>query len=157
VPATLVAFAGALQLVGELEPTPFLVKPGPAVPYVIPRLLEHPDVTAVVTGVAVGRHQGYVISYFAAPGTPIGDRANDWGASFYRVARDGAARDGWNTYPEDGDEYDFNLEPWLESERLLWIAPEDDSITLRAGVAECPYVALDGRREIQRLQGATVW
>ncbi len=150
-PATLLAFTGALALREPVETTVHLVKPGPGAPYVLPRLLALDGVQAVVRAVAVGRHLGWTITYFAERRPPETQGANDWGMDCYRVGG------GWDTVPEDFDARDFDLAPWIERGRLAWIAPGDESATLRREVAGCPYVGLAGERNIQRVQDGKVW
>ena len=38
-----------------------------------------------------------------------------------------------------------------------WIAPDDTILTLREGIAGCPYVDLGGRRQPQLIQDGEVW
>lgn len=111
-PETLIAFTGALRLADDVEFTPFLVMPGPGAPYVLPRLLDQEGVRAVVSSVAIGAHQGYVIAYFAESPPDGAQRANDWGSEIYRLP-DASGEDGWDTVIEVGDTYDFELGPWI--------------------------------------------
>src|SRR5262249_5554357 len=57
---TLYAVTGALALRGAPAPAEFLVKPGPAAPYVLPRLLARPSVSAVISSLPIGPHEGWV-------------------------------------------------------------------------------------------------
>ena len=149
-PATLVAFTGALRLTEPVEHTRALVKPGPGVPYVLPRLLADGTVRAVIRAVAVGAHLGWVVTYFAERPTDA-PRANDWGADHYPLG------EGWDSVIEDGDAHDFDLAPWIERGRLAWIAPGDATLTPRTTLDGCPYVGLAGERGLQRIDGADVW
>ena len=155
-PSTLVSFTGAMRLGRPLENSPWLACPGPGVPYVQPRLLADTGVRAVVSTVPVGVHTGYVIAYFAAT-PPVGLRpANDWGApENRRRGPDGGA--GWDATFDDASTFDFDLEPWVEAGRLLWIAPGDRGLTLRSGLVGCPYLSLQGPRSWQRIQEGEVW
>jgi hypothetical protein len=150
-PATMIAFTGALHLDLPVEETVHLVKPGPGAPYVLPRLLGVPGVQAVIRGTAVGRHRGWTVCYFAASRPAETQGANDWGADHYRVGG------GWDTVPEDFDPRDFDLTPWIEQGRLAWIAPGDESATLRREVEGCPYLGVAGTHEVQRVQDGVVW
>lgn len=155
-PPTLIALTGAVALGGTPPRAPFLVKPGPGAPYVIPRLLRFPGVIAVLSQVAVGSHTGYAISYFAA--SPDGElaRANEWGSNgFTRVGADGRLE--WGAVPEDPSELDFDLGPWLEQGKLRWIAPGDRDLRLQIGQAGCPYLGLAGRRDYVRIEDGRVW
>ncbi|MEI7926810.1 MAG: hypothetical protein WCI61_11580, partial [Chloroflexota bacterium] len=53
-PPTLVAFTGALRLADRVERTRHLVKMGPGVPYVLPRLMAVDGMRAVIRAVGVG-------------------------------------------------------------------------------------------------------
>ena len=154
-PPSLMALTGALKRAPELPYTTFLVKPGPEVPYVLPRLLAEEPTVAVVSQVPVGSHVGYVIAYFSRePDATLG-RANDWGANgFTRLDPDGALE--WGAVPEGLDEPDFDLRPWVESNRLQWIAPGDGRLRLRTGVEGCPYLDLPGRHEFARIEEGQV-
>lgn len=154
-PPPLLARTGALRLGGSPPRTSFLVKPGPAVPYVLPRLLEEPTVLAVVAELPIGPHTGYVIAYFSPAADELPLRANDWGANdFVRRRADGSLE--WGAVPDDEGAMDFDLRPWLEAERLRWIAPGDADASLRSGVAGCPFLDLAGRREVQRIEEGEV-
>jgi hypothetical protein len=148
-PPAYFAFTGALKLVEPVEHTSFLALPGPEVPYVIPRLLKESSVTAVISSVSVGVHNGYAIFYFARP-IPRVPRANDWGANEYKVYDAGS--EGWDEISEDEKEFDFDLSKWITSGRLQWIAPGDTALRLRTDVSGCPYLNLPGRRTISRIQ-----
>ena len=52
---------------------------------------------------------------------------------------------------------DFDLSSWIGAGKLLWIGPGDTSLELRSDVEECPYLDLDGRREMSRIQDGKVW
>lgn len=153
---TMLAFTGAMKLDKDLEFANFLVKPGPGAAFVIPRLLSLEGVRAVVSSVMVGRHIGYVIAYFADPFPENVQRANDWGKENYQVlANDG--RIGWDEADEIEDDYDFDLAPWIEQGKLRWIAPGDSELNLKSGIEDCPYIDLEGVREIQRVQEGELW
>lgn len=150
-PAGWLAMNGAMRLVEPVEHTPFQVVPGPGVPYVVPRLLEVPGVRAVVAQVPVGRHTGWAITYFG-PNPGNVELVNTWGSDTYYVYDGEGTWLGWHQSIEHVSDYDFTLEPWLRSGRLLWIAPGDESATLREGVDGCPYVDLPGPRRIAYVQ-----
>jgi hypothetical protein len=153
VPATFVGLTGALRLGGPLEYTPFLVKPGPAAPFVVPRILEA-GATAVISQVAVGAHVGYVVAYFA-PSPPGITLFDEWGRNDYRVFDAGVAV-AWDR-SEDSTAMDFDLAPWIEREQVVWIAPGDEDLRLRSGTEDCPYLPLSGTREGQRFQFGAAW
>ena len=144
--ADLVGLAGAMRLGSPLEVTPFEVRPGPEVPYVVPRLLALPGVCAVVSQVPVGVHTGYAVAYFGERPPEVPHRVNTWGTDFYEVL----CPDGTLAWSQDDDnaflDRDYDLEPWIRAGKLLWIAPGDTSLLLRAGIEDCPYLALSGSR-----------
>ena len=144
-PPTLFALTGAVAVTEPVEPTPFLVKPGPGVPYVLPRLLVDDQAIAVVSSFPIGRHTGYCMAYFASRPLDTFSAAAEWGTDTWTLRYpQGAAVT--LAIGEVDSERDYDLAPWLDSGRLRWIAPGDDTLTLRSGAAGCPYVGLDGRR-----------
>lgn len=40
--------------------------------------------------------------------------------------------------------YDYHLAPWLRTGKLLWIAPDDPTLTLPHGTGDCPYLHIEG-------------
>ena len=150
-PGDVVSFAGAMQLAEDrIGVAPFLAVPGPEVPFVHPGLLASDGVRAVISQVDVGPHTGYPIVYFAdTQDLPI--RLNEWGANRYRYT--GAEGED---FPYEGD-WDFDLGPWLDNGKLLWISPGDAALELHRGRDGCPFVDLPGRRGIARVQDGEVW
>jgi hypothetical protein len=138
---------GAIRLSPPLENTVQVVRPGPGVPYVVPRVLRCPDVRAVVSQVPVGAHTGWVISYFGPKPAEV-TLVNNWGKHEHYVYDHSGKWRGWNSDEKDQcvGEYDFALTSWLRSGKPLWIAPGDESMTLRDSVDDCPYVDLPGDR-----------
>ncbi|HWQ22307.1 MAG TPA: hypothetical protein VN478_06240, partial [Clostridia bacterium] len=143
-PADFIGLAGALLPGAPTEKTPFEVRPGPEVPYVVPRLLALSGVCAVLSQIQIGPHTGYAVAYFADHPEQVSNRVNTWGTDFYEVI-DGQ---GVLTWSFDGDvaalDRDFDLKPWMEAGKLLWIQPGDASMTLRPDVQACPFLALTG-------------
>jgi len=154
VPSTWTAMTGAMSLRGPLAPVPFECRPGPGVPFVVPRLLSAAGARAVIAEVPVGRHVGWAITYFGTQ-PPVDYLVRLWGAPRCPVVDGAGGWSGWVT-PDDGvADYDFDLAPWLASGQLRWIAPGDPHAELRTGVEECPFVGLAGPREPQSIfQGA---
>jgi hypothetical protein len=153
---TFFAWTGALKPDGPLPDWSLKAMVGPEAPFVLPRILSHPAVRAVVSSVLVGEHIGFPILYVAAP-TPYDlERVDDWGHSFYVFTRpDGSV--GTAHAVEDDKEKDFDLAPWLDRGKLLWIAPGDLELTLRTGSAGCPFVGLEGERRRRFLQEGETW
>jgi hypothetical protein len=150
------AITGAVRIEPPVETFPFLAKPGPGAPFVIPRLLEHPQVQAVVSQLACGRHQAFCIAYFAPDEVDGVEWPNDWGAN-ERWAEGGATYGGWTEAPDFEDEWDFDLAPWIQRGKLLWIAPGDRSLTLQNSLQGCPFLNLPGTRSMQYVQDGRVW
>lgn len=151
-PPTFFAFTGAVMLKPPLEVAPFLCKPGPGVPYVVPRLLQYPNLKAVIRELSVGHHRAFAITYFAQPIPQHLPRANSWGTDFYSTSDR-----GWSTVSEQPDELDFDLKPWIERGKLLWIPPHDSTLSLYRQSQDCPYLNLDGTRATQRLEQGQLW
>ncbi|EOD68971.1 hypothetical protein [Amycolatopsis vancoresmycina] len=154
VPPTWLAMAGAMRLADPVEDTPFTAVPGPGVPFVVPRILAAPGVRAVLAEVPVGRHTGWTISYFGPEpeGVPL---INLWGTHDYPVYVPGEPR-GWATAAADVADYDFELAGWLESGKLLWLEPGDESASLREGADGCPFLDLPGERLIAVVTNGSV-
>lgn len=153
-PLTHFATSGSLAVGERVMWAPFVARPGPELPYVVPRLLEHESMRAVVSSLRVGSHTGYPVMYFADP-VPIDlPRVNMWGASLY-FAR---TSDGWGEFhdADDPSEWDFDLAPWIERGKLLWTAPGDADLELRATVADCAYLGLTGSRQPALISGGVV-
>lgn len=154
-PRTFFSLQGAMHLELPVEDTPFLVKPGPGVPFVLPRLLADSGMRAVVSTLEVGLHRAYPVVYFKQSGPPL-DRPNEWGRNRFEVAGEGD-KWSWGERFEDPDGYDYELEPWITRGQLLWIAPGDDTLTLRSTIDDCPYLRLAGPRTPQHVQDRQVW
>jgi len=150
------AITGAVRIEPPVEPFPFLAKPGPGAPFVIPRLLQLPPVQAVIHSLPCGRHQAFCIAYFAPDEVDGVEWPNDWGANA-RWAEGGETWGGWHEAPDFEDERDFNLAPWIERGKLAWIAPGDRSLTLQRTVRGCPYLNLPGVRSMQYIEDGRVW
>jgi hypothetical protein len=140
-PPTFFALTGALRLAGEPEYTAFPVRPGPGVPYVLPRLLELEGMRAVVSSVPVGRHTGYPVVYFADPAPEGVHPPTTWGLA---------------AETDVHEEHDFDLAPWIERGKLLWIAPGDDELALHDDLAGCPFLDLEGTRQSQLISEGRV-
>lgn len=142
--ATLVGLVGTIDLHGRedlLPETPFPIKPGPDRPYVIPSVLAPAEVTAVVSTITVATLTARVIAYFVAAEAG-GGGATATGAARRTAA--GLALDPWTRSTPAFEDRDAALAPWIEADRLLWIAPDDGDLRLQAGSVGCPYLGLGG-------------
>jgi len=143
------AVNGALALHGEVPNMPWLVRPGPGLPFVLPKLLAVDGIFATIRQLAVGPHTAWTVCYFGAEEPEGLALPNAWGTGAYWDASDGMP--GWNSRPSDPFEWDFSLSPWIARGKLYWIAPGDDTLTLRAEIAGCPFVGLPGEKREQRI------
>ena len=155
-PQTFLVLSGALSLTAPYEDTEHLVRPGPAVPFVVPSLLGRPTVEAVLSSVTVGRHQGFALAYFATdPPTDV-EWCNTWGTERYWYRRD----DGevvWSAVDDDTVPVDPDLASWIGEGKLSWIAPGDAELTLRRDVEGCPFLGRAGTTAFQRLVHGRLW
>ncbi len=146
---TCIAVTGAVALGEPVEDFPWLCRPGPGIPYVLPRLLAVDGVHAVVREVPVGAHRGFAICYFAVEPPSGVALPNAWGAGAYWDDSDGLP-DRHVTIEAAGARA-FSLSPWIARGKLFWVAPGDETLTLRSDVAGCPFVGLPGELGEQRV------
>ena len=165
-PSTFIMVLGALKLGAGPEKAPFPVRPGPEAPYVVPEVLRHPRVKAVVSTVQVGAHTAYPVFYYGVDWEKDIEPMNNWGANHWSyLDRDGNLRHHeYGAVPLSDDSYleglegdegeeedegytvDYELRRWVEDGKLLWIALGDRTFTLREGAPGCPYLDLPGSR-----------
>ena len=137
---------GAVNLNG-LPPQggPFECRPGPDVPYVIPRILEMTTMLAVISSIAM--HCGYTaypVAYYSQILPASGSLTQTWAqAEYYFTLENGTT--GWNVV---FDSYDFDLRPWLQAGKIRWI----QGGRLNPEVAKpeaCPFLDVKGMRRSQ--------
>ncbi|AMC11024.1 hypothetical protein Lupro_07085 [Lutibacter profundi] len=152
---TFFALTGSVNIKGELPDAPFPIKPGPAVPWVSPRLLSNKNITAVLSAIKIDIYNAYVVVYFSKDKTIEIERINTWGTDGY-IAEDieGIAVLG-STFDEE-DEYDFDITPWIEKGKLKWIFPNDDALELQDSVDNCPYLGIKGYQYPVLIQNKTI-
>lgn len=119
-------------------------RPGPEVPYVIPRVLELPTMVAVISALEMRNgYTAYPIAYFAETMPPPGTLTQAWTKTQYDY-RDEAGRWRWQIKT---DPWDFDLLKWVERGKLKWIAPGDEDFMIsQQPPAAFPYDQLTGRR-----------
>ncbi len=145
-PPTFRLLLGALALHGR-EPTeardPVLA--GPEVPFVVPRLLELPEMVAVVSQLPLETGDtAYPVAYFSTEEIPPQALHQPW----LRQELWFKMPDGKSAWLIANDPWDFELQPWIDAGKLRWVAPGDQAMrVLGAGVGACPYVGLEGARE----------
>lgn len=154
--ATFFAWTGSMQLDGPIPNLPLKSMIGPAAPFVLPRILEHPSMRAVMSTVLVGEHVGFPVVYFSDAIPTDLKRVDDWAHSSYSFNRvDGSPTSAHVT--EYDIEKDFDIAPWIRNGKLSWIAPGDIELTLRTSVSDCPFVTVGGDRHRQYIQYGKTW
>lgn len=155
-PLSVFSITGAMKLGRKLPMFGHLAKVGPGVPFVVPRLLAHDGVTAVISQIEVGGATAWPIVYFAREPLLDHHRFNTWGTNRYWW-QDATGQWKWNDCTEDDEELDFDLAPWIEQGRVRWIAPGDGDLELHDTVKGCPYLGLSGETRFQRVSLGEAW
>jgi len=124
------------------------VRPGPAVPFVIPRLLGLPGMRAVVSTLSLPHGDtAYLIAYFSPLPMHGGLLHQPWPYVDYSVTDERGEYLGWSAH---NDTWDFDLKPWIENGQVMWINPGDPTLTVQRGLP-CPYMTLVGVRAPQSI------
>lgn len=158
-PDTFRVLLGAVDLQGR-APIEVVeeVRPGPAVPFVVPELLALPGMRAVVSRVALESGDvTYPIAYFSDQPTAPEDLHQPW-----------ARLDFWFKPEEGGDAswsasnaaWDFDLDPYLDARQLGFIHPDDPDRVWHRGDDGCPpypFDGLTGDRAPQNISGGERW
>jgi hypothetical protein len=132
---------GAVRLSGSPQGGEFDAHLGPAVPYVVPRLLQRPGVTAVLQSIPMEQSgTAYTVAYFAERRPEHEPGSSEWRRTHVAWVDGREAR--WRI---DQDPRDFELEPWIESGRLRWIAPGTGEL-IAGKTSDCPFLRLEGER-----------
>ncbi|MGE0761630.1 MAG: hypothetical protein AB7O38_31770, partial [Pirellulaceae bacterium] len=150
------AFRGAVASAPQVPTAPFLVEPGPELPFVIGRLMAFPSVVAVISHVRVGELDAYPVVYFASEELSPEERTNDWATDSFSF-RGPQGHFEQRQYFDAEDEFLYDLAPWVEQQRVRWIAPGDESLTIRTGTIGCPYLQLPGRPCVWRSKAGKIW
>ncbi len=153
---TYFAWTGSMQLDGPIPNLPLKSMLGPQAPFVLPRILEHPAVRAVISSILVGEHVGFPVVYFAQPTPHDLERVDDWGHSFHYFSRPDGSPTSAHSTEYDVDK-DFEIEPWIRSGKLSWIAAGDIDLQLRTTGPDCPFVTVGGERHRQYIQNGKTW
>lgn len=148
------ALTGAMRLSEPVETFPFEAIPGPGKPFVIPDLLEHPDVFAVISQLAIGRHTGWPIAYYGP--IPRTHLVNEWGANTYVPYDAEGNPGGWAEKVDLISRYEYRLAPWIRTGKLLWITPDDPTLTLRHGTPDCPYLDIEGSHHFSAIRNGEI-
>lgn len=150
------ALTGAINF-GVQKPAAgsFEVRPGPEVPYVIPRLLQLPGMVAVVSQLTMDNgYAAYPVAYFAERRPPPQELCLEWRRTQLSYTTQ-MGESGW-TVP--ADDWDFDLGPWLEAGKLRWCTPKTAELAPRGRLSlKNPYVDLPGERSARVLRGDMIW
>lgn len=147
-PVTFFTSTGAMDLKGLVPHTNHQVRPGPERPYVVKHLMESDEVQAVISSIKVGKAQAHMVFYYSDQETPGVEPTRLWGMYQWERA-DQYGRVGHLEIDDSDYVYDFDLKKWVENGKLLWIAPNDPTMTLRGGVNGCPYLSVGGGKKFQ--------
>ncbi len=126
-------------------------RPGPEVPYVIPRILELPTMSAVVAVLPLAcAYTAYPIAYFSEVCPGPGALTQPWTKQQYAF-QDEDGRPAWTVRT---DPWDFDLLLWGLRGKLKWIEAGDPTWTLRQSPDSVfPYANLPGIREQVIIRG----
>jgi len=149
-PAHFRVLLGALSLGGRTPAeTVDEVIPGPDVPFVVPQLLDLPEMRAVIMRLELETGDvAYPISYWSTEAIPGELLHQPWLRQELWIDHDGGA--GWMISTEP---WDFELSPWIEREKLYWFEPGSARPFGRADERPCPFLGLPGDRRPQSLAG----
>ncbi len=135
------------------------VVPGPSVPFVVPELLALPGMVAVIGRLSFASGDvGYPIAYFSDQPIAPESLHQEWGRLDYWFKRSDGRDAAWLVSTA---EWDFELAPWIEKGKVLWIEPDLDAagqplVLRRANDPDspaCPFVNLPGERAPQQIEG----
>lgn len=154
-PGTFFALTGAMKLNGAPARAPFPCTPGPGAPFVVPRMLLHPDVKAAISHLSIGEHDAYPVVYYASPMPDYLRRFNDWGTNEFRYETEDDP-DLFDSIEEEDEDIDFDLALWIERGDLRWIAPGDAGLELKTDVEGCPYLGIEGRHDFYWIQDGKI-
>lgn len=145
---------GAVRIEDSAIPPRTMMRciPGPEVPFVVPRLLSLPHMVAVVGKLDMERAgPAYPVVYFSRDPIDAALLHHEWRRSVYWFQKDG--QDVWQAV---NDEWDFDLDPYVARDALLWVLldPDEPRPPLhRASLGEsCPFVNLQGERLPQEVE-----
>ncbi|MFN0134934.1 MAG: hypothetical protein ACKVS9_02325 [Phycisphaerae bacterium] len=123
------------------------VRPGPEVPYVIPRILNMPEMVMVIGRVEMSPgYVAYPLAYFAKRRPPVQELTAEWARSIHSWRRT-SGEVGWEV---PSDVWDFELQPWIDAGKVRWCDPASANQklapTASGDATACPYASLPGRR-----------
>lgn len=109
---------GALDFAGRpAQGGLFECLPGPDIPYVIPRLLDMGEMTAVVSCIAMScGYRALPVVYFSNDRTALKDLTQSWAQKVFQF-HDENGRRGWDIKEETPD---YGLASWIKLGKLMW-------------------------------------
>lgn len=154
-PETFQVLLGAVDFLGR-TPTEVKaqVKPGPGVPFVVPRLLDLPHMKAVIGSLKLATGDtAYPIAYFSDADIDPSQLHQSWCRNEYWFPTEGGG-EGWSI---SNSIYDFDLAPYMQDGRLFWTDLNDpQGEVLGAGNKKCPFINLKGEKERQMVAGGQI-
>ena len=123
------------------------VEPGPAVPFVVPRLLRLPKMVAVIGKLAMANGDvAYPMVYFSTAKIPADDLYKEWGRNEYWF-KDEKGHSCW-TIPNS--KWDFELKPYLENGAVRFVDLKGGkSASFLSGKKCASFLGLEGERSPQ--------
>jgi len=119
---------------------------GPAVPFVVGRMLEMSGVVAILSSIQTASGDtGYLISYFSESEIDQAKLHQEWRQKSYPLYNDTGSPVAMES---KYDAWDFEIEHWIDNKKLHWIQSGDMELKLRS-VLPCPYTNLTGTRKQQ--------
>ena len=119
---------------------------GPAVPYVVPKIMELHGFKAVISRINMGcGYTAYPIAYFSNVDPGHGRLMQTWRRRTYGFKMS----DGQTAFSIPEHVWDFDLEKWIDEERVGWIEGSSMDKVKFGKATECPYVNLDGAQKRQ--------
>lgn len=160
--------SGALTPGQSFTVAPMMVTPGPDVPFMVTRLFQQYSMRAVISCVMVGVHTAYPIVYYSEKKPvgleyPFAEWSNNSAVWVQEKGQinivDAPSKPLYyaNEPPYQFCDEDFELAPWMEGGQIFWIAPGDESLTLRQNTEGCPYLNLPGRRKRLFIHKGKCW
>lgn len=146
---------GAVDISASASAPDFDVYPGPGIPFLLPRLLEHEGMVAVVSALALADGAtAYPIAYFAPRRPPVQALTAAWArTNFVYTTQLGVhGYRCWSETPTGAgaEAWDYDLERWLSQGKLRWCMSGAHEPRLVAdSTLPCPFVGLPGPRHAQ--------
>jgi len=127
---------GAVILAGPPQGGGAQAHLGGDAPFVIPAVLKHPGMTAVLSEVPMApQHRAYPIAYFSTQPPDAFGLANPW----TRTSCTFTLPDGRVSFDYKTDPWDFNLKRYAESGALRWLDPKRTGAVLNTPGEPLPF------------------